>query len=94
MTLCLTCGALQMLKEAAVAIGKGVSAVFRFALSIPGRLAALATMSPSDWAKWWKGTWVWLKEEAHHFWVSLGENRHTYIQTSGEVCLPLALKSD
>lgn len=47
----------------------GVATVLRFILSIPSRLRGFAALTSAQRREVYKGWWVTIKKEAHHYWV-------------------------
>jgi hypothetical protein len=50
---------------------KGSVALLGWVVRLPVKLARLATWSRDDWSAWWAKAKKTVKEEAHHYWVSV-----------------------
>lgn len=64
--------ATQRAWELVAGAGRGVLAVCRWLVALPGALLGLARWSRDDWSAWWAKVKKVAKEEGQHYWVSPG----------------------
>lgn len=50
-------------------LGNGVISLVKFTASVPSRLAKFAALSSAERRDIYKGWWITIKKEAHHYWV-------------------------
>jgi len=59
----------------------GVNMVLRFILSIPLRLRGFAALSSAQRRDVYKGWWVTIKKEAHHYWVRIPRTKSQHLSS-------------